>query len=295
MTADSTADSTARTITLRDGRTLGYAEYGAPDGTPLFNFHGLPGSRLTSRLGHEAAARRNVRLIAPDRPGMGLSSYQPHRRILDWPDDVTQLADALGLGRFAVMGVSGGGPYVAACAFAIPDRLTAAGIVSGVAPMDRPGSTDGMLRMNRILFGLQRRFPPAGRAMMWLQAQMLLRAGARGFERFAKTLPPADRAIVLRPGMRDLLVADMREAFRQGVRGAAMENDLFARTWGFDLRDIGMPVHLWQGEDDRNVPPEHGRYQAAAIPDCRAHFYAGEGHLLIVDRMEAIVDELIAT
>lgn len=289
-----TDDRTAKTTTLRDGRTLGYAEFGATGGTPLINFHGFPGSRLMSRIGHDAAVRRNVRLIAPERPGMGLSTYQPHRRILDWPADVAQLADALGIEKFAVMGVSGGGPYVAACALAMPDRLTAAGIVSGVGPMNRPGGTDGMMRMNKILFGVQRRLPPAGRAIVWLQAQVMLRAGAKGFERFAKTLPPPDREIALRPGMRDLLIDDMREAYRQGSRGAALENSLYARDWGFDLRDIRMRVHLWQGEDDRNVPPGHGRYQAAAIPDCRAHFYPGEGHLLVVDRMEEIVGALLA-
>lgn len=288
------ADEPGRTITLRDSRTLGYAEYGAPGGTPVMSFHGFPGSRITSRIGHEAAVRRGVRVIAPDRPGMGLSSYQPHRRMMDWPGDVAQLADALGLQRFAVMGVSGGGPYVAACALAIPDRLTAAAIVSGVGPMDRPGGTDGMLRMNKVLFGVQRRFPPAGRTIVWLQFLVMRRIGARGFERFAKTLPPADQAIASRPEVRDLFIADLREAFRHGARGAALENRLYASDWGFRLQDIRMPVHLWQGEDDRNVPLAHGRYQAEAIPDCRARFYPGEGHLLLVDRIDEIIDTLLA-
>jgi len=103
-------------LRLNDGRLLGYAEFGDPGGTPVMFFHGFPGSRLEGALGHEAAERAAVRMICIDRPGMGLSTFQPGRRMLDWPADVAALADALGIGRFAVGGVSGGGPYAAVCA-----------------------------------------------------------------------------------------------------------------------------------------------------------------------------------
>src|SRR5439155_16354079 len=102
-------------IRLRDNRLLGYAEYGTSSGYPVIFFHGMPGSRLEGALGHEAAIGQNVRLVAPDRPGYGLSDFKRRRRMLDWADDVVELADALGIDRFAVAGISGGGPYVAAC------------------------------------------------------------------------------------------------------------------------------------------------------------------------------------
>jgi pimeloyl-ACP methyl ester carboxylesterase len=104
-------DGVDRTIRLLDGRRLGYAEWGDPGGRPLFFFHGWPGSRIEGYLGDEAARARGVRLIAIDRPGMGLSDFQQHRTLVDWPDDVVQVAAALGLNRFAVLGISGGGPY----------------------------------------------------------------------------------------------------------------------------------------------------------------------------------------
>ena len=160
--ADRRQDNVLR---LPDGRMLGYAEYGDPAGPPVMFFHGLPGSRVSGRLGDEAARERRVRLIAPDRPGFGLSSFQPKRVILDWTHDVTALANALGIGRFAVGGVSGGGPYAAACAFALGPRLTGAAIISGIAPGDMPRLTDGMMPTNRVLFGAARRLPPISNAI----------------------------------------------------------------------------------------------------------------------------------
>jgi len=122
-----TKDRTNRTHELEDGRTLGYAEYGAPDGRPVFVFHGFPGSRLTWSAfdPQDCAGELGLRVIAPERPGYGLSEFQRGRELLDWPEDVLALADPLGLERFAVLGLSGGGPYAAACAFKIPARLVA--------------------------------------------------------------------------------------------------------------------------------------------------------------------------
>ncbi len=102
--------ATGKTLTLRDGRTLGYAEYGDPRGTPVFLCHGTPGSRLDRHPDETIATSLGVRLIVPDRPGYGLSSFQTGRSLLDWPADLDQLADSLGIGRFAVVGVSGGDP-----------------------------------------------------------------------------------------------------------------------------------------------------------------------------------------
>ena len=280
-------------LRLADGRLLGYGDFGDPAGRPLMMFHGFPGSRISASIGHEAAARAGVRLIAPDRPGMGLSTFQPGRRIVDWPADVADLADALGVGRFAVGGISGGGPYAAVCALRLADRLEGAAIISGVAPFDIPDATSGMNRLNRIMFTLARRAPWLARAPMIL-AQLALRSPERAIDRSLAAMPEADRAIMRRPEVRAAFVSDFVEAFRAGVRGPAWELVLYARPWGFRLQDIQMEVHLWQGEADKNVPVSMGRYQAAAIPNCRAKFFPGEGHLLIIDRMEEMVGEVVA-
>ncbi len=131
-------DMLSQTKIFEDGRTIGFAEYGDPHGKPIFFFHGFPGSRFEAELFHDVALANNIRIIAVDRPGMGLSSFQKDRTLLDWPDDILELADKLGVDDFAVMGISGGGPYAAACAKEIrSSRLKKVGIISAMGPTDK--------------------------------------------------------------------------------------------------------------------------------------------------------------
>jgi pimeloyl-ACP methyl ester carboxylesterase len=273
---------------------LGYAEYGDPKGQPLFHFHGHPGSRLGAQLAHADAEREGVRIIAFDRPGYGLSDYQPRRKLLDWPDDVVEAADALEIERFAVVGASGGGPYALACAYEIPDRLTAVGIVSGFGPLDAPEATFGMRQQNRIAFRLTRFVPLVARAAMATMAGQAQRDPERVVAAIGGAMAEPDRIILSRPEVKKAFVAIVREAFRAGGRGPAWDMVAIARPWGFRLEDIAMEVHLWQGEEDLLVPPSMGRYQAQAIPNCRATFYPGEGHLLVVDHMREIQEALFS-
>jgi pimeloyl-ACP methyl ester carboxylesterase len=279
-------------VQLADGRTLSYARFGSPDGRPVLYFHGFPGSRLEPRMGLDAAEKAGVELIGIDRPGFGHSTRKPGREFLDWPDDVTELADALGFERFAVMGVSGGGPYAAVCALRIPERLTRAAIVCGVGPFQAPGATEGMMRANRFLFGAARYAPLLVRLLMASMARGLIKNPERALEKMATRLPEPDRIVLENPEVRDAFLASPAEAFRQGTRSSVEEARLYARPWGFKLEDIRMPVSLFQGELDVNVSPSMGRYQASAIPNCQAHFYPDEGHLsLAINRM----DEILAT
>ena len=291
MTAGtSITPKTNNQLRLRDGRILAYAEYGDPDGAPVFFFHGMPGSRLEGAHAHEAAVLHHVRIISPDRPGYGLSTFQPRRVLLDWPGDVTQLADSLAIDRFAIVGVSGGGPYVAACALRIPQRLTRAVMVSGVGPFDAPGATEGMSRQNRMLFAASRRAPILVRVVMALMARGMKRSPDRFMDRMLKSLPEPDRKVMADLALRELFMQDALESMRPGARGAAYESVMYARPWGFRLEDITMPVTLWQGDADANVPVSMGRYQAQAIPNCDWRFFPGEGHMLIFSHM----DELFA-
>jgi pimeloyl-ACP methyl ester carboxylesterase len=280
------AHRTDLAIRLRDGRGLGYAEWGDRDGSPLLYFHGWPGSRLEGRLGDEAARANGVRLIAVDRPGMGLSDYQAGRTILDWPDDVAELATALGLERFAVLGISGGGPYAAVCAWKLSGQLTRAGIVSGLAPLDVPGMVAGMGRQNRFAFQLVGRHAVLRRALFAVTTVSVRRRPAGVLER---GVAPVDSKYLDRPQVKEVLAESLSEAFRSGGRGSAWEMGLYARPWGFRLDEIGTPVHLWHGEQDANAPVAMGRHMASVIPDCQATFYPGEGHLHFVDRLPEIL------
>lgn len=275
----------SQALRLGDGRRLGYAQYGQPDGEPLFYFHGHPGSRLEARFAHEAAAGAGLRVIALDRPGYGLSDVQPGRAITDWPADVAEAAGLLGIGRFAVAGGSGGGPYALACAWRLPGLVSRAAVISGVGPYQAPGVTRGMRWQNRIGFQWGSRWPALARALMRSMQRNIASRPGQTIEALARAMSPADAAVVRRPEVRDLLIADITEAFRQGIDGAAGDVVLLGRPWGFSLREIQPEVYLWQGEADTLVPVAMGRYLAAEIPRCHATFLPGEGHLLIIDRM----------
>jgi len=279
-------------ITTRDGRTLAYAEYGDPRGSPILYFHGFPGSRLEARAGHEGAARLGIRLIAPDRPGFGQSDFAPDRTLLDWPQDVGDLADALGLDRFVVLGVSGGGPYAAACAARIPERLTAVGIVSGLSPLT-PDLMRLMSPLNRYGLVLAARAPGVLRV-----AEPVIRGVTSGYaeglvRRLARITAEVDRVILSESAVGAVLAASFREAVQRGAQGMVREAELYAAPWSDWLREISIEVRLWHGGVDRIVPQAMGRALEQAIPRCRAEYHSDEGHFsLIVRQGERIMKAL---
>ncbi len=280
-------------IRLRDARTLAYADYGTPRGLPIIRCHGAPSSRLEGGIIAAAAAELGVRMIVPDRPGMGRSDFQPHRRIENWPTDLLELADALELEKLTVLGVSGGAPYALACAMRLPNRVRAIGLVSAVAPFDARGVFAAMKGPSRMMYQLARRAPWVLRGLLPLMVRAM-QGGSRASERMAASFPEADRRVFQQPEFRQHFVAVFQEAFRQGPRGAICDMSLIARPWGFEPADLGIPVLLWQGEQDRNVPPAHGRYLVGAIPNCRATFYPDEAHVsLFVNHHREILSALI--
>ncbi len=275
-------DCEHREISLRDGRALAYAEYGSPRGLPIIHCHGTPSSRVEGDLTFSGpvAAELGVRIIVPDRPGMGRSDFQRGRRIVDWPNDVLELATALELDRFAVLGSSGGAPYAAACAALIPNRIRIVGLLGGVAPIDAPGVFAAMSTPLRVMVRLARFAPSVLRGLFRLNLRAMRGGGGqRSSDRMAASFPEPDRSLLLRPEIRDGFMACFRESCRQGPRGPVWDVTLMGRPWGFDLAAITIPVLLWQGERDRNVPPANGRYLAGAISTCRASFYPDEAHL----------------
>jgi len=268
-------DNTSQTIKLKDRRTLGYAEYGAPEGKPVFYFHGFPSSRLDWPLADadDSAAQLNARIIAVDRPGMGLSDFKRGRKILDWPDDVIELADALQLNRFAVLGMSGGGPYAAVCAFKIPERLTATAIVCGMGPSEAPGAKEGI---SWFYPGK----PSVIRRLMLMLASLGVRKNPDQFmSRSKEMVPEPDRLLLDQPELAKVYIDTINEMFRSGIAGANQEAALYTRPWRFRLQDIPGEVHLWHGELDLSVPVSVGRYVADAIPNCHATFLKDEAHI----------------
>jgi pimeloyl-ACP methyl ester carboxylesterase len=268
---------------LPDGRNLAYAEYGVSGGDPVFYFHGGAGSRLEpAMLDGEEFEKAGIRLIACDRPGMGGSDFQPGRGFRHWPADIVALAGSLGLVKFGVFGVSGGGGYVSACARLIPDRLSAAVIASGAGRMDSPEARASLSIMGRLMWGLAARSVRLTGLLLNLTKPNVRGDVAKIRQRMMRTLPPEEAVIFEKPGRLEAFIASAEESMRQGVHGIAWDSHLCARPWDFRLEEICFPVRLLHGEADLNVPVAVARKIAAAIPGCQATFYPGEGHFSTV-------------
>jgi pimeloyl-ACP methyl ester carboxylesterase len=273
-------------LTLPDGRRLGYAAYGPPDGHPILHFHGTPGSRLEAALLAEYLQREDVLFLCMDRPGYGRSSMQRGWRISGIPDDAACLLDHMGIERAIVTGYSGGGPFALACAWKIPRRIHAVGVISGVGPAET--GSGGMHEANRRKFDLAQRMPRL--------AELLIRVGVRsalrrpgGVERMLQQaqarMPQVDRDVFRDARFSDWMVRETRDALAFTSAGLAHEEVLMASAWGFRLEDIRHPhIHLWHGTLDCNVPITMGRAVASRIPGCQASFFEDEGHISLIYR-----------
>jgi pimeloyl-ACP methyl ester carboxylesterase len=279
---------------LPGGRELAWLELGDAEEAAVFVFHGSPGSRLQVSFDEHAIGAARVRFVAVDRPGFGHSAFQPVRRLADWASDVARLADHLDVDRFSVVGISGGGPHAAACARFLPARVRAAGIVSGVGPLADPGSEADMIFFNRLITRLARTSPSLVLPLFVVSGAVFRRWPEQAIRSTSGQLSPSDMEIMTRPAVRSAYVDSYRRAPATSARAAAQDFSLFARDWGFRLEDITTPVHVWHGDDDRNVPIAQGRLQAERIPGARLHECPGEGHLLALDRLEEILRTVTA-
>lgn len=285
-------DKTSETLKLKDGRTLGYAEWGESAGKPVIHFHGSSSSRL-EHPPHEDMLK-GVRFITVDRPGHGLSDFQPKRRLLDWPDDVSALADHLGLDKFAVSGWSFGGPYAIACAYKIPDRLSAAGLVSSFAPYDRAGATEGMASFNKLALGMARRMPWwFTRRFMKMQGNALQKDPEGVANQMLSSVPESDQKIFTDQSAKDVLLPAMSEAYRSGADGAGWDAYMLVRPWGFRLEDISITVHIWHGDADVNNPLPSFEYLRDTIPNTHVTLFPEEGHFFVLKRWGEVLETLI--
>lgn len=284
MADECEAMETEHRLTLADGRTLAYLQLGDPAGPPVIYLHGYPGSRLEARLAACAAEHLHLRLLAPDRPGFGESTFQPGRTISAWGADVLRLADELALERFAVIGVSGGGPYALACAARMPERVRRVALVGGLGPATRRDLVADMVATHRLALAAGSHMPRLARLAIDLAARVVSRHPERFLAHMLSRTCPADREVLADACYRKLMLDSTVEALRQGGPCVAHELTLLARPWDIRLEEIRTPVAIWQGLADNIVPSVMARYLAGALAHSELHCLPDEGHLSLIVR-----------
>ena len=280
-------------IQLRDGRRMAVHHFGDPNGRPLLFFHGWPSDGSQAGLLDIAAKKNGFHVFAPDRPGIGCSEPLAARTVADWPADVRSLAAHYGLKKFAVLGVSGGGPYALATARALPTMITRAGVVCGAPPLDDPQDAHDLLPIYKLLLGAHRSQPRLLRWAFRIGRPFLAYAVPDCFLRATiHKLPPPDREALADPHAFNVVFRGMRRSWlscRDGVHDDAI---LYAGPWGFAPENIRARLDFWHGEEDANFPHHLAERLAARVPGAHFHLVKDEGHYSLPVRR---ADEILAT
>ena len=286
-------DSIDGCIHLTPSRRLTYRAWGPTDGLPVMALHGTPGSRLKFNLTEHHAFRLGLRVIAPDRWGYGGTDTFPDvskpADLHAFAADIANFAEQLSLEHFAVLGVSGGGPYAVALAALLPARVTALALFAPVGPIAREPDRDisafhafcfgGLARRPLVVGAIFRGF----RALLHASPQLAMRlAMARA--------PAADRRVLADVQVSKRLALTFLEGLKMGANGPVTDLALFGRPWGLPLANIVCPARLWIGKDDRNVPMSAARRLADRIDNCIFTEIADAGHLWVAQHYGELLD-----
>jgi len=290
--------SNENSVPLENGRIIAFEEYGDATGVPVIFCHGWPSSRTMARLTDEAARDLGIRIISPDRPGISRSSFQPDRKLIDWPYVVERLVNHLDLGEFRVLAVSGGAPYAYVTARAMPERVRAIAIVSGAIPIaDLPGR-EGLLPLYRWMLALYRTWPQLLRKLFYVARPILslqLPVRLRPLLLKLLMLRPCDEDSLRDSGAFEAVFESQRRAWRGSVKGVMADAQIYAQPWGFRMEEVRVPVRLWHGNEDRAFSVHLAEKIARRLPDCKARFVDGAGHYSLPIRyMREILEDLIS-
>jgi len=288
-------DKENQILLLKDGRALGFAEYGVSTGSPIFHFHGSGSSRLDRPASDNLLSQLDIRFISVDRPGHGLSDFQPERLLIDWPKDITQLADHLGLEKFYVTGHSAGGPHALACAHELAERIVAGVTISSVAPMSRPRPYDGMPILNQILARSARHLPWLTHLLSKTTRNMIMQDVEKAAKQLMSSIPDSDKEILYELENVENMVHSIREGFRQGSEGIAHDDNLINSEWGFELKSIKPRIDIWHGKLDVNVPIHAAYYLHDQIQNNQFYELPDKGHFFIINKWENVLSKLINT
>jgi pimeloyl-ACP methyl ester carboxylesterase len=283
---------TENLLVMRDGRKLEVTEYGHHSGHPTIFFHGLIGSHHQASYISEEAARIGIRIIAPNRPGVGRSEFVARRSALEAVADVEDLTRALNLDEFSLIGISGGTPYALAALSQMADRVKTVTVISGMGPMRLPGALRGMDRRRRIALEVGSRFPHVARRGFRKAQRRFAADPERLLDRLIATWSLPDRDLFKRTDVYNLFMQDLHQVFTVGVGPITLAHELkLYRNYGVSPRNLppARRITLWHGLADNIVPPSMACKMALELPNCEAHLVAG-GHFVAID----IADQIIA-
>ena len=282
-------------IAVGEDRQIGFAEFGDPQGRAVFWLHGTPGARRQIPMEARVyAEQRHIRLIGVDRPGIGSSTPYQYDTVFAFAEDLRTIADTLGIDRFEVIGLSGGGPYTLACAAAMPDRVVSAGVLGGVAPVRGADAIGG--GVSRLISVTAPVVEVAG-APLRLAASRLIRLvrpiAEPALYAYARISPEADRRLLVRPEFKAMFLDDLLNGSRKQLAAPFADVVVFSRDWGFRLDEVKVPIRWWQGDRDHIVPFEHGQHVVSRLPDAQLTHLPGESHLAGLGRAEEILETMV--
>jgi pimeloyl-ACP methyl ester carboxylesterase len=279
-------------LTMRDGRKLEVTEFGDRVGHAVFFFHGLIGSHHQAAYISDEAGRAGLRMIAPNRPGVGHSDFVARKTALESVADVEDVAKALGLDEFSLIGISGGTPYALAALSRLKQRVKTVTVISGMGPVHLRGALHGMDRRRRVTLAIGSRWTSVARRGFQKAADRF-RADPEGLlDRLILTWSHADQVVFKRKIVYDLFMQDLHHVFTLGAGPITLAHELaLYRNYGVSLGDLPKDkmITLWHGLSDNIVPPAMACAMALSLPLCEAHLVPG-GHFVAVD----IADQIIA-
>lgn len=272
-------DSKPLFLDLKSGLRIAYKEYGDTTGEPVILCHGWPSSRLMGAAFHDAGCELGLRVISPDRPGLGLSQFQPGRTILDWPPLLGEFTNALGIRRYRVLGISGGAPYAYIAAWARPDEVRAVSVACGVPPLAELGTMEGMRAVYIWMLRIHRGSPAAIRLLLRMVRPFVriplfkaLKIAVLPF------LGSADRAAMSQDTGFEICFESNRAAWEKSADGVALDGELYSRPWGFPVGEIRVPVRIWHGKKDTSFSWKLSEEMARKIAGSISTFPAEDGH-----------------
>lgn len=268
-------------VAVSADRQLGFAEFGDPQGRAIFWLHGTPGARRQIPAEARAYAElEKIRLIGVDRPGIGSSTPYQYPNVLAFADDLRVIADTLGIENFAVIGLSGGGPYTLAVAAAMPERVVAAGVLGGVAPYLGPdGISSGLMKLGSTVAPVLEIAGMPIRLAAATLIKFIAPVGSPALEIYARISPEGDRRLLARPEFKAMFLDDLLNGSRKQLAAPFYDIVDFVRDWGFRLDEVKVPVRWWHGDKDHIVPFAHGAHAVARLPDAQMTVLPGESHL----------------